>query len=104
MQHNSLSCFSHSVSYSHAVYYKHAAGIFRNSYKQDVTLYIVIFLVGCAVVCAACVARLCCGLVICIGQLSKLYIKSEKTTLLKHSDILIRQKDGNTKPCHHMYD
>lgn len=54
MQHNSLSCFSHSVSYSHAVYYKHAAGIFRNSYGQDVdvSLYAAIFLVGCSVVCS----------------------------------------------------
>lgn len=43
VQHNSLSCFSHSVNYSHAVYYKHATGILRNSCRQDVTLYADIF-------------------------------------------------------------
>lgn len=68
MQHNSLSCFSHSVSYSHTPHYKVAAGIFRVSYKADVTCALsyfwweVPFSAFSFQLCSQ-AARLCCGFV-----------------------------------------
>lgn len=89
MQHNSLSCFSHSGSYSHTPHYKVAAGIFRVPYRVDVTcalLYFwwdVPFSAFSFQLCSQ-AARLCCGFVML--QRSALHTSQERIIV---GDVLI---------------